>query len=975
MRKNKVLTVVCILIAMLQLTTVITFANSSGNESSASDVPFIPTYVDGTFGAFLEDYARAAIPDETVYFDLTNPSAGENYSYGTVDGKDNVLITQEDGYVEFTVNVPATGLYSLGVDYYPIKGKGSAIERNIYINGWLQYVEARAATLDRIYKDNVEDLRDFDSFFTRDAYGNETRREQVENPYWIYGAAFEDASASYDYPLKFYLEKGTNVITIESLREPVAFSAIYLYGDKEPISFGEFMLDNLIYQTGGDQLIGKYQAEYPYGKNDPTLFASYDRASAATEPASVDTIKLNTMGGNSSGAPRWSVSGQWIEYKVDVPAAGLYKIIFRARQNTLNGSFVSREITVNGKVQFEEASRIKIGFSDDWQIVTPTDEYNQPLLFYFEEGENTVRFEAVYGDMADIINAVGAVITNLNVDSQKILMVTGPSPDKYRDYEFDEIIPEVISDLKAQADILRKIHDELLNILGENGQYTALVRNIYNTLLTLYEDPDSIASEYSAFKNCITNLGSWLLDIRSLPLEIDYFIIAEENYEAPAAEAGMFDSLWFNVKMFFSSFFTDFNSISSSNGEAYTETATVWTMSARDQAQVLRQLIDRSFIPEKEINLSMSLVPSGALLPSILAGKGPDVVLGISTEEVINYSTRNALEPLDGYEGFDEMVSERFIKNATESMSAEVYDENGNIVKHTYGMPETMKFQVLFYRSDIMNSLGLKVPNTWDEVYEVIPVMQKRYMEYAPPEYNTLLYQAGGSLYKYRGQASDIDSPVAIDAFIRHTELYTNYGLSIEFDFENRFRQGSMPIGDTDLYAFYNKMSIFAPEIKGLWSFTTVPGTIREDGSIDKSNIATFTCTVLLQTAKEKDNGWKFIDWWTSDEIQTDFGREIESVLGAAGRYNSANINAVLAMNWTASEVDAIEEQFASLIPYPEVIAGYYTTRYVGFAFTSVVVDYDDPREAVLNNVMYINEEIIHKRTELGLPLDMIDID
>ena len=154
MRKNKVLTALCIIIAVIQLTAVITFANSSSSESSASNVPFVPTYKEGSFGEFLQDYAREAVPDVTVMLDLANPSASENISYGTVDGKSNVLITEEEGYVEFTVEVPATGLYSIGVDYYPIKGKSSAIERNIYINGELPYTEARAATLDRIYKDN-----------------------------------------------------------------------------------------------------------------------------------------------------------------------------------------------------------------------------------------------------------------------------------------------------------------------------------------------------------------------------------------------------------------------------------------------------------------------------------------------------------------------------------------------------------------------------------------------------------------------------------------------------------------------------------------------------------------------------------------------------------------------------------------------------------------------------------------------------
>ena len=66
MRKNKVLTALCIIIAVIQLTAVITFANSSSSESSASNVPFVPTYKEGSFGEFLQDYAREAVPDVPV---------------------------------------------------------------------------------------------------------------------------------------------------------------------------------------------------------------------------------------------------------------------------------------------------------------------------------------------------------------------------------------------------------------------------------------------------------------------------------------------------------------------------------------------------------------------------------------------------------------------------------------------------------------------------------------------------------------------------------------------------------------------------------------------------------------------------------------------------------------------------------------------------------------------------------------------
>ena len=33
-----------------------------------------------------------------------------------------------------------------------------------------------------------------------------------------------------------------------------------------------------------------------------------------------------------------------------------------------------------------------------------------------------------------------------------------------------------------------------------------------------------------------------------------------------------------------------------------------------------------------------------------------------------------------------------------------------------YGLPEQENFMMLFYRKDILDELGLTIPNTWDDV-------------------------------------------------------------------------------------------------------------------------------------------------------------------------------------------------------------------------------------------------------------------
>jgi len=46
---------------------------------------------------------------------------------------------------------------------------------------------------------------------------------------------------------------------------------------------------------------------------------------------------------------------------------------------------------------------------------------------------------------------------------------------------------------------------------------------------------------------------------------------------------------------------------------------------------------------------------------------------------------------------------------------------------------------------------------------------------------------------------------------------------------------------------------------------------------------------VIFSQSPNRENAWKFLEWFTSDEIQTDYGREIEAALGSISRYTPAN--------------------------------------------------------------------------------------
>ena len=123
-----------------------------------------------------------------------------------------------------------------------------------------------------------------------------------------------------------------------------------------------------------------------------------------------------------------------------------------------------------------------------------------------------------------------------------------------------------------------------------------------------------------------------------------------------------------------------------------------------------------------------------------------------------------------------------------------------------------------------------------------------------------------------------------------------------------------------------------------------------------------------MEQSGNKEAAWEFLKWWTSTETQTDFGREMEGVMGAAARYPTANVEALALLPLPLKDYNNIMSQFENVKGIPEIPGSYYTGRNVTNAFYKVVVsEAMGPREGLMEYVRYINDEITSKREEFGL--------
>lgn len=855
---------------------------------------------------------------------------------------DETVIAKEDS-LDCTFNIDKAGAYRIVFDYLPDNDLKNSVEMDLLIDGKAPFEELMNIVLRRLWSGDPE----VESFVEN---GNDIRPSLSENKSWqTYRVC--DSEGYTAEPFEIFFSEGSHTVTLQNNGDAVKLRRCYLEGDYEDIpTYEEFLTKNNAdgYYDGETVTI---QAENFYTVSSRSLIASSDLSDPVTFPSDHRYIKLNTLGGTN-----WRYVGDAASWKVSVPKAGLYKMAIRYKQNYYNGISTHRKLLVNGVVPFKEAEDIKFEYGVSWQLDTLDDRY-----IYLNEGENTITLEAVLGSNNEILADLEDLIYNLNTLYRKIITITGTSPDIYRDYALEVEIPDFLPSLETYI----KDIDKILAVIEENydgqGSETATLNQVHIQLKDILDDPASItkSSRLSRFKSNISSLGTWANKMREQPLEIDAISFVAENGELPEVRAGFFKSIAYRMKRFFSSFVTDYNSIGNGDESNSNKSIRVWVSTGRDQAQLLKNMVEDTFTPEQDIAVSVELV-SGGLIEAILAGRGPDVALDRAESDPVNYAMRNALVDLSQLDGYSE-VEKRFFHN-----SIIPFRYQGGV----YGIPVTQTFDMMFIRTDIFEEYGIEIPKTWDElILYVLPVLNANNMTAGIGQltdcsvFKTLLYQYGGSIYSEDFMNAALDSQTAYEAFSVAVDLYNDYDLPQSYDFMNRFRTGETPLSIAG-YTAYNNLKLSAPELNGMWEMVCIPGVRDENGNINNTQIMASTSAVITKNCKDVDSAWNFLKWFTSVEVQGRYGSDIESILGAAGRYNPANMEAMKQLSWGAKQLELLEEQRETTTALPNIPGSYFTQRAISNAFVSTVIDSENPREALLYWNEEINFELERKRLE-----------
>lgn len=906
--------------------------------------------------------------------------AAEPVIYTDYEGmQGDSVYTSENSLVEFEVEVQKEGFYNLSVVYYPIAGKNSDIERSIFIDGALPYKEMASIDFYRIWRfdleeDNLNANGSATYHWEKDNQGNDNRPSMIEAPEWITSYVY-DSEGYVTSPLAVYLTKGTHTITMLSLREPMLINQIVLSNASSAKGYAKVKAEQDAKGatvTSGHKIT--IEGENATRTSSQMLYPTQDQSSPSVSPSSAKELLNNTIGGNS-----WRLVGQWIEWDFDIPQSGYYNISLYDCQNFVRGIYVSRRITIDGEVPFKEMEDYGFSYGQSWREDVLSDENGEAYQFYLEEGHHTLRMQAVLGDFSNIISEVQSCVQQLNSIYREVIKITGVSPDTYRDYQLEASLPELHNELVAVREQLAGAIDQMQALTGKNSDRLTVLLTMRDQLDDLIDDAEYFVRVIGSYKINVRACGNWVTQVTEQPLAIDRINITSPDTKVEYKSTSFLSKLGYECRRLYYSFVIDYNQIGNviEGDKADDTTITLWIGSGRDQANIIKKMIDEGFTNSFGVNVNVQLVDMNTLLRAELAGEGPDVaiqvantngiagaVLNTGNDTPVNYGIRNAVLDLSQFDDLDE-VRARFAEAAMVP-----FEFDGA----TYGLPETTTFPVMFYRKDILAELGMEVPETWDEVKVAMAVLAKNQMEFGmlPSEqiFAMLLYQNGGSYYTEDGARSVLDSDVAVNTFKDYCEFYTDYKLDKETSVEERFRTGECPIVIAD-YTTYNNLVVSAPDIAGLWDFAPVPGTVREDGTVDHSTGCTGLASIIMADTEYPQECWEFLKWWTSADVQTQYGREMESLMGSAARVPTANLEAFANMPWPVDDYEALAEAFQWVKGIPQVPGGYYSWRNVNNAFYTVTTETDtaSPREELMDKVIYINAEIDYKRQELGLPV------
>lgn len=849
----------------------------------------------------------------------------------------------EDNEITFEVTVHETSDYYLGLDYRSLNDTILNNTISVAVNDSLQAFEN--LPLETFWTNEVTDV-------ILDKYNNQLSPRQKTIAAWNH-IKLRDPLRLKAEPIAIPLSKGKNTITIKKTNGEFYLGNIYIYVKKELPTYTDYLNNNKNEPTTG--IFIPIEAEHAVIKNDIAIRYEFLK-SPDVSPYDSEINYINVVGNN------FKQPGQKLTYAFEVDKPGYYGITLKYKNDHKNNVKIFRNFYIDGEIPFQELVNYEFPYTKKWENMTLGND--EPFLFYFEPGIHTLSIEVDTSYVASAYETINNIVYEINELALELNKITGGVVDKHREWNLDAYLPETKDKLDSWIKSLEQIIDDLA-ILNSNpkrsNEMINKIKNAHSKLVELRLDYNKIPNKMNLLSqgsnSASLTLSKVMNELIDAPLWLDAIYIHSPKEKLPKPKANPFTKLLASIQRI---------RVLTNTEEEDEDVLEIWVNRSRFYIDLLQQMTDQYFTPETGIPVKFSVMPNEQkLIMANAAGTQPDVALGISGWLPYDLGIRGAAADLRQFDGFYELIN-NFQPGALLHMI-----EDGKV----YGLPETQDFYVTFYRKDIFEMLGLDVPQTYDEIIEILPTLQRYGMNYyLPLSANTSLkpysatapfiFQHNASLYTEDSFKTAIDSEEAVQAITLMTDLYTLYSLPLQTsNFYDSFRNGLIPIGVSN-FQTYIQLLFAAPELKGKWDVMLAPGVMQEDGTINRQYTGTAQSVLIFEKSKKKEEAWEFLKWWLSTDVQTEYTYNLQLIYGREFLWNSANIEAFKMLPIENDHVDIIVEQWKHIHEVPKTPGSYIIERELSNIWNRVIFDSIPVRIAIDDAVVKVDRELARKYAE-----------
>lgn len=890
------------------------------------------------------------IETNTVDMGNTDKSSEPEGGLPLDDYKKNGIILDYKDKVDYNITLEDEGLYYLSIDFKAYGNSLADFNIDVKVNGEQAFNEMKNIILPLTWSDETKD-------YPVDRYQDETAPPQIRQETWkniyLYNNTYYTSK-----PLLFYLHKGENIISITNVsNNGLGLGELRIEAPKnDTISYADYRKSHK--GTLVTDLLKINSIEY-IEKNTTGAMYSVENNPALT-PHHSTYKKINVLS--------WVDAGSEITYEVKIPKEGFYQVAMHYK-NAKQEFGVFNTIKIDGEVPFSELyNYVFDATGNSWDNEVLSNEDGTPYEIFFTEGTHTITFRAEQEKLAIAYRYARLIAEHVTKFELEITKITGSVKDKNRTWKMVQYIPDIAAYLDAYDTLIHYIKYTLQEytpngvnsaIFSDLDKASVLIKKMakYPDEIALYKE-DLIGKDNSV----LTAMATFSSNLVKQDYALDMIYIYGNN-KLPKPKASVFAAVGNNLKGLFSTFTSDKYDVSNEE-----DSLNIWVNRALTHVDLLQKMVDSDFTPKTGIKVKISAMPDANKLTLAASAKEtPDVALGIQSHMPFDLASRGALYDLTQFSDFWS-VANRFVPG---SFVSYLYNEG------VYAIPETLNFHSVIYRRDILENLGLTPPDTWEDVVDMLPTLQRFGMNFyhnistgdgykwfhqtAP-----LIFQNGGKLYTDNGLKTAIDEPNAVKGLQALGNLFIAYSLDPQVNsFFNAFRSSTLPIGIVDLES-YILIKNGAPELDGQWELSSYPGTQNEGGTIDRWYIANGTGGIIFNDSEKAADSWTFLKWWTEYETQIDYTYTLRSTYGKQFVWMSSNVDAVKDSPFPQGDKDVILEQIKWLRDVPRTPGQYLLERSLSDIWNDMVFKGHSAQVAVDEKSIAINREIRKKMNELG---------